>query len=166
MEGLLPKGSLVGLMRGTVQTPCYIPTATFQVPHGWLVLGASAHRTHKPGRAGDTGNPEGVLCHTGLRTGSSRVSGRVYPKYFPGSTTNVSTESWAKYGTSNPEPSLWNLPGGHAPVGTLDKGSFFLPLCTSFPFPFSSFFNPNPPSLSSRLLGESSLNPGAQGSLE
>ena len=59
VAGLLPKGSPVGLMRGTVETPCSIPTATFQLQRGWLVLGDPPHSTYKPGSAGETGTPLG-----------------------------------------------------------------------------------------------------------
>lgn len=117
--------------------------------------GGCTHSTHNPGPGcwGGTGNPEGVLCHSRLRTG------RLSYKYFPRGTKNVSAEPWVKCRIPKPELSLWNLLGGTS-LWKPSTRAFFLSLCTSFSFLFLlDSCLPFP----SRLLRRGSLNPGAPG---
>lgn len=146
-------------MRGTVETPGYIPTATFQLQCSWFWephhIAPTSQGTPRESSATPVRERAVAWCLADCTTSTS-------PEVLKLSQQNPGPSMGHQSQTEPLEPS-W----GHIPVGTLDKGGFFFPLCISFPFLFSSFSNPPLPrllsSLPSTLLGESSLNPRASG---
>lgn len=161
VEGPLPKGSLAGLMRGTAETACYI-LAPAGLPLEWS---STAHTTQGQLRWGvglETGNPEEVLCHSGLGSGNSLVFGRLSSEYFPGSTKNVSTEPWVKCRIPKPELSLWNLPGGTPLGGNPRQGHFSF--YSALPSPLFFLLDSCPPSPPG-FWAELASIPGLQGPL-